>query len=86
MWISCGKLTPVDVLHKNPDLLHRSYLVLLFLLADFLPGGGFFRRFFLPVKIPVFAQKVAKNAHFLPEIGYFLGIRSVFCVFRSGKS
>ena len=86
MWITCGKLTPVDVLHKNPDLLHRSYLALLFLLADFLPGGGFFRRFFLPVKIPVFAQKVAKNAHFWPEIGYFLGIRSVFCVFRSGKS
>lgn len=54
MWITCGKLTPVDVLHKNPDLLHRSYLALLFLLADFLPGGGFFRRFFVAVKIPVF--------------------------------
>ena len=66
MCITCGKLTPVDVLHKNPDLLHCSYLALLFLLADFLLGGGFFRRFFLPVKIPVFAQKVAKNAHFWP--------------------
>ena len=86
MCITCGKLTPVDVLHKNPNLLHRSYLALLFLLADFLLGGGFFRRFFLPVKIPVFVQKVAKNAHFLPEIGYFLGIRSAFWVFCSGKS
>ena len=86
MWITCEKLTPVDVLYKNPDLLHCSYLALLFLLADFLLGGGFFRRFFLLVKIPVFAQKVAKNAYFWPEIGYFLGIRSAFCVFRSGKS
>ena len=54
MWVTCGKLTPVDVLHNNPNLLHCSYLALLFLLADFLPGGGFFRRFFLVVKIPVF--------------------------------
>jgi len=54
MWITCGKLTPVDVLYKTPNLLHYPYLALLFLLADFLPGGGFFRRFFVVVKIPVF--------------------------------
>ena len=54
MWISCGKLTPAEVRRGDHNSMGYSRTVRLFLLGDFLPGGGFFRRFFLPVKIPVF--------------------------------
>ena len=54
MWISCGKLTSVEVLRSDHNSMGYSCIVRLFLFGDFLPGGGFFRRFFLPVKIPVF--------------------------------
>ena len=77
---------PVDVWLGDHNSMGYSCFVQCLLFGGFLPGGGFFRRFFVAVKIPVFGQKVAKNAHFWPEIGYFLGIRSAFCVFRSGKS
>ena len=66
MWISCGKLTLVEVLQGDHNSRGYSCIVRLFLFGDFLPGDGFFRRFFLPVKIPVFGQKVAKNAYFWP--------------------
>ena len=86
MWISCGKLVPVEVLRGNHNSMGYFRTVQFFLFGDFLLGGGFFRRFFPDVKIPVFAQNVAKNAHFLPEISYFWGIRSAFWVFCSVKS
>ena len=54
MWISCGKLTSVEVLRSDHNSMGYSCIVRLFLFGDFLLGDGFFRRFFLPVKIPVF--------------------------------
>lgn len=66
MWISCGKLTSVEVRSGDYNSMRYSCFVQFFLFGDSLPGGGFFHCFFLPVKIPIFAQKVPKNAHFLP--------------------
>ena len=76
MWISCGKLTSVEVLRSDHNSMGYSCPVQFFLfgvflpggglfssgrwafffreVGFFLPGGGLFRRFFLPVKIPVF--------------------------------
>ena len=57
---------PVDVWLGDHNSMGYFCFVQCLLFGGFLLGGGFFRRFFLPVKIPVFAQKVAKNARFLP--------------------
>ena len=54
----------VDVWLGDHNSMGYSCFVQCLLFGGFLPRGGFFRRFFLPVKIPVFAQKVAKNDHF----------------------